>query len=338
MIKKTLTSLVLGTACLFGSAKADIIDVPTNRWVDFQSYINNANPGDTLNLIHDEGGPEIQGNFFIDKNLNIEGNGYTLVTIDYNPVLTIKGNANVNINNLRTASHGNIIYINDNSSLNYTNGFFQGLSTENIGSSSIIFNSTGNLKVDSSIINAQQLSNGKDIYLEDIIGNVSITNNTFVGAGTAVYVANDTGSNLEILNNTINGMTNEAINLAVPISATGYIANNSISNCCWDINNLDNLGNLVYTNNNIWNTQDPPTENFYLDPLYINQDASDFRLQSESPLWNKGLRIEGKTDYFTNITWIGAHGEGSSIPEPGAIELLITGSIAGLGYKLLRKD
>lgn len=318
MIKKTLTGLVLGTA-LLGISKADIIDVPTNT-NNLQEYVDIAQPGDTLNIVYSNGFPGIFSSAVINKDLKIEGNG---LTIAYENALRIIDNSNVNINNLRSYAYlGTPIIVENQSSLDYRNGVIAGLT-------GVVFNSFGNLNLENNYIDTFNMPNEKKVYIENLYGNVSITKNTFVAGETAVYIAHDFGSNLNILNNTIDSMQESAIHLDVPLQAEGYIANNSISNCGWDINNLNNLGNLVFTNNNIWNTQDPPTENFYLNPMYIDESNDNFHLYRDSPLWNKGLYLDGQTTWFPNenSTWIGAYGD---VPEPTALELIITGSLLGL--------
>lgn len=331
MIKKTLTSLVLGTSLLFGSAKADVIDVPTNT-TDLQQYVDMAQPGDTLNIVYTNGFPGLFSSAIVNKDINFEGNGLLLTGDFGNPdLLTIIGNANVIMNNMGVYSNGGYaINVADSASLTYQNTeLLQG---------TIYFNSTGNLNVNNVSRLATEYSTYKtQIHLEKIVGSINISKNTFVESNRGIYIGQDFRSNLNILNNTINNISNDVIEISSLLNGEGYISNNSISNSGLDIKNPENLGNIIFTNNNIFNTLDPPGENFYLDPMYVDPNSNNFQLQSDSPLWNKGLYIEGLTTWFPseNQTWIGAYG--NVVPEPSILELLVISGLSGLGYKLLRK-
>ena len=349
MLKKTLTSLVLGTSLLFGSAEAKIIDVYMTEGVNnLQSIIDDENTvaGDTLNFVRVTS-PVWYSSATVNKDLNFEGNGYYLKSWDTGTPLTLTSKAVVGINNLNVWADNLLpaISVLEDASLDFRNS-----STNTMGERSIYFNSTKNLNLNKVEFTTWDYPGEKKIYLENISGNIFIAENTFVAGGTAIYVGQDLGGSLGVMNNTINGMTEEAIKLTSLLKNPGYIINNSISNSAKDITNPENLGSVVYSNNNIEPVQTgmfsktlavnvSGDTNFNYDPMYVNPGAYDFRLQEDSPLWNKGLYVEGKTPWFPseNQTWIGAHGEGSQIPESGTLELLAMAGLSGLGYKLLRK-
>jgi hypothetical protein len=343
MIKKTLASLVLGTSLLFGTGKAETINVPVNHGTNLQQYIDSAQSGDTLNFVAGNTVGFIGSGYVIDKDLNIDMNGYAIRGM-YNSsdgeVFKISGNSKVtfeeaNIGTSYNPSTGEgirkILNLVDNSSMLYMGVILSRYD-------GIYSSSTGNIGVNKVYFDTGERVQERKIVLENLVGEATISECTFTGGGTAIYVGKtEDKANLNILNNTIDSMKKEAIYLNENLVCQGKIANNSISNTEIAIRNEGNLGAVDYTNNNVAPTSDAgfgerASTNFSFNPLYVDENSDNFNLQDVSPLWDRGLRIEGKTDYFTDRTWIGAYGS-SDIPEPNVILLGLT----GLGFLINRR-
>tara|TARA_Y100000310_G_scaffold337937_2_gene426258 strand:- start:1085 stop:2317 length:1233 start_codon:yes stop_codon:yes gene_type:complete len=354
-------------------SKAAIIDVPVAHSTNLQTYINSANPGDTLSFFQDDT-TVLEGNFTIDKNLTIVGNSFSVAS-DTGYGFSITDDANVTLQDINLIGRYNIqtqvgtervINVQDNASLNVSNSQFGGRFD------SLYFDSTGNLTVSQSIFSGSERTQETEINLARILGDISVTENLFAYTGTGISLGSDATAvkapEINILNNTLYEHKTIGIDLtSLLTSATGFIANNAITNKLGSalpiggddgISNKTNAGNVIIRDNNIYIP--PPDEeeeslsalskeiisaysqesilnqDFSFPPGYVNPNANDFQLALNSQMIGKGVYVQDLTTWFPNQnqTYIGAYGP---IPEPATGILFATG-LVGLLISNRRKS
>lgn len=336
-MRKSLASIILVGASLIPSlAESRIYNIPLRENTNLQYYFNVARDGDTLTFYPD-GENRLYSGGTTNKSLTIDGAGYTFLN-----TITLTGNADTSFKNILWSGYTDKgLNVTENASAKVTNTTFTNLRN------SIYFNSTGNLDVNNSNLEADEHFLDNAIYVGNVTGRVSITENIISWGRNGVTInpsPNPTAINptLNILNNDFFGYSESALRFQNQLNAEGLIANNSFTNSNKAIENANLSGNVRVGNNNFYNnlvnkiTPDnglqsvltsSEMQDYFYDPLYLSA-PSNFGLNPNSPLIGKGLYLEGITTWFPNqqSTYLGSQG---AVPEVSSIALL------GLGASLI---
>ena len=164
-----------------------------NSYADFQSAVDAANNGDTIKITKDI---NVSSGAYINKNLNIDGNGKTINTKNWaNGLFIVEKGFTVDVKDLTVDGGSNGFEVNYDAVtfVDFTIPLVSGSDSSDIKQAMPVFVNAGNLKITNSNFNNNYTATDS-ACIGNISGNLNVTNSNFIhnraSRGAAIAVGN----------------------------------------------------------------------------------------------------------------------------------------------------